>query len=86
MTWQESIFFTTQCEMLIEMEVKVICISMIKQHMFSEGKYCQISLVAFFKETNRVRLKKWIRDNFMFIESSKESDILLLDILREAVN
>lgn len=44
--------------MLIEMEVKVICISMIKQHMFSEGKYCQISLVAFFKETNRVRLKK----------------------------
>lgn len=86
MTWQESIFFTTHCEMLIEMEVKVICISRIKQHMFSEVKYCQISWIAFLKETNRVRLRKWIRDNFMFIDSSKGSDILLLDILREAIN
>lgn len=72
--------------MLIETEVKVTCILTIKQHMFIKGKYYQMSLIAFLKETDKIRLKKWIGDNLTFIDFSKESDILLFNIPRETIN
>lgn len=73
--------------MLIENKVKVTHVLTIKQHIFIKGKYCQTSLIVFFfKETEKVRLKKWIGDNLMFTDFSKKSDILLFDILRETIN
>lgn len=48
------IFLITEREMLIESKVKVTHILTVKQHMLIKGKYCQTSLVVFFKK----KLKK----------------------------